>query len=180
MKKSLVLGGLFAAAVLAVACGSDPNTLSNGAGVGAGGGGARGGAGGRPTGGNGGSNGGGNGAGAGNTDPNGAPAAQPPASDNQPPPGVTDNKAKAYFVQTVYPSLMATCGACHAPPGSSGAPVYLSKTSATDAYTMNDYEVYSIVKYLRSLPPVTKKVLRSVCPPFKTKEEQQVAAQAQR
>ena len=37
---------------------------------------------------------------------------------------------------------------------------------------MTDFEVYSIVKYLRSLPPVKNKVLRSVCPPLKTKEEQ--------
>lgn len=37
---------------------------------------------------------------------------------------------------------------------------------------MNDYEVYSIVMYLRSLPPVAKKVPRSVCPPTKTKEQQ--------
>jgi hypothetical protein len=41
---------------------------------------------------------------------------------------------------------------------------------------MTDFEVYSIVKYLRSLPPVKKKVLRSVCPPLKTKEEQTAAA----
>jgi len=39
--------------------------------------------------------------------------------------------------------------------------------------TMNDYEAYSIVKYLRSIPPVSQKVLRSVCPPLKTKDEQQ-------
>jgi hypothetical protein len=32
--------------------------------------------------------------------------------------------------------------------------------------------VYSIVKYLRSIPPVKQKVLRSVCPPLKTKEAQ--------
>lgn len=37
---------------------------------------------------------------------------------------------------------------------------------------MSDFEVYSIVKYLRSLPPVKNKVLRSVCPPIKTKEQQ--------
>jgi mono/diheme cytochrome c family protein len=43
--------------------------------------------------------------------------------------------------------------------------------------TMNDYEVYSIVKYLRSIPAVNQKILRSVCPPLKTKEEQQAAAQ---
>lgn len=41
---------------------------------------------------------------------------------------------------------------------------------------MTDFEVYSIVKYLRSLPPVKNKVLRSVCPPLKTKSEQQAAA----
>lgn len=39
--------------------------------------------------------------------------------------------------------------------------------------TMTDYEVNSIVAYLRSLPPVSQKVLRSVCPPLKTKAEQQ-------
>jgi hypothetical protein len=44
--------------------------------------------------------------------------------------------------------------------------------------TMNDYETYSIVKYLRSIPPVQKRILRSVCPPLKTKEEQQAAADA--
>jgi hypothetical protein len=38
---------------------------------------------------------------------------------------------------------------------------------------MNDYETYSIVKYLRSIPPVNQRVLRSVCPPLKTKEEQE-------
>ena len=32
---------------------------------------------------------------------------------------------------------------------------------------MSDYEAYSIVKYLRSLPPVKNKVPRSVCPPLK-------------
>ena len=37
---------------------------------------------------------------------------------------------------------------------------------------MTDFEVYSIVKYLRSIPPVKNKVPRSVCPPLKTKEEQ--------
>jgi mono/diheme cytochrome c family protein len=37
---------------------------------------------------------------------------------------------------------------------------------------MSDFEVYSIIKYLRSLPPVNNKVLRSVCPPLKTKEQQ--------
>lgn len=37
---------------------------------------------------------------------------------------------------------------------------------------MSDFEVYSIIKYLRSLPPVKNKILRSVCPPLKTKEEQ--------
>jgi hypothetical protein len=44
--------------------------------------------------------------------------------------------------------------------------------------TMNDYEAYSIVKYLRSIPPVSQKVLRSVCPPLKTKDEQRAAADA--
>lgn len=38
--------------------------------------------------------------------------------------------------------------------------------------TMNDYEVYSIVKYLRSIPAVNQKIPRSVCPPLKTKDEQ--------
>jgi mono/diheme cytochrome c family protein len=37
---------------------------------------------------------------------------------------------------------------------------------------MTDFEVYSIVKYLRALPPVNQKILRSVCPPLKTKDEQ--------
>ena len=41
---------------------------------------------------------------------------------------------------------------------------------------MTDFEVYSIIKYLRSLPPVKNKILRSVCPPLKTKEEQTAAA----
>ncbi len=39
---------------------------------------------------------------------------------------------------------------------------------------MSDFEVYSIVKYLRSLPPVNKAVPRSVCPPTKTKEQQNI------
>ena len=38
--------------------------------------------------------------------------------------------------------------------------------------SMSDFEVYSIVKYLRSLPPVNQKIPRSVCPPFKTKDQQ--------
>jgi hypothetical protein len=37
---------------------------------------------------------------------------------------------------------------------------------------MSDFEVYSIVKYLRSIPKVKKQVPRSVCPPTKTKEQQ--------
>ena len=37
---------------------------------------------------------------------------------------------------------------------------------------MTDFEVYSIVMYLRSLPPVKNAVPRSVCPPLKTKDEQ--------
>jgi hypothetical protein len=41
---------------------------------------------------------------------------------------------------------------------------------------MTDFEVYSIVKYLRGLPPVNQKILRSVCPPLKTKEEQTAAS----
>jgi hypothetical protein len=39
---------------------------------------------------------------------------------------------------------------------------------------MSDFEVYSIVKYLRSIPAVKKKVPRSVCPPTKTKEQQKL------
>ncbi len=38
--------------------------------------------------------------------------------------------------------------------------------------TMNDYEAYSIVKYLRSIPAVKQRIPRSVCPPLKTKDEQ--------
>jgi len=41
---------------------------------------------------------------------------------------------------------------------------------------MTDFEVYSIVKYLRALPPVKQKILRSVCPPLKTKDEQTMMA----
>ena len=37
---------------------------------------------------------------------------------------------------------------------------------------MTDFEVYSIVKYLRSIPAVPKQVPRSICPPTKTKEQQ--------
>jgi mono/diheme cytochrome c family protein len=37
---------------------------------------------------------------------------------------------------------------------------------------MTDFEVYSIVKYLRSIPKVSKQVPRSICPPTKTKEQQ--------
>jgi hypothetical protein len=42
--------------------------------------------------------------------------------------------------------------------------------------TMTDFEVDSIVAYLRSIPAVNQKILRSVCPPLKTKAEQQAAA----
>jgi hypothetical protein len=38
--------------------------------------------------------------------------------------------------------------------------------------TMSDFEVYSIVKYLRTVTPVKNVIPRSVCPPLKTKEEQ--------
>jgi hypothetical protein len=34
---------------------------------------------------------------------------------------------------------------------------------------MSDFEVFSIVKYLRSLPPVHQKISTSVCPPLKNK-----------
>lgn len=37
---------------------------------------------------------------------------------------------------------------------------------------MSDFEAYSIVKYLRSLPAVKKAVPRSVCPPTKTRDQQ--------
>lgn len=37
---------------------------------------------------------------------------------------------------------------------------------------MSDFEVYSIVDYLRSIPKVNKKIPRSVCPPTKTKAQQ--------
>jgi hypothetical protein len=37
---------------------------------------------------------------------------------------------------------------------------------------MSDFEVYSIVKYLRDIPPVKKAIPRSVCPPLKTKDQQ--------
>jgi hypothetical protein len=37
---------------------------------------------------------------------------------------------------------------------------------------MSDFEVYSIVLYLRSLPPVRNDVPRSICPPLELKEEQ--------
>ncbi len=37
--------------------------------------------------------------------------------------------------------------------------------------SMSDFEVYSIVAYLRSLPPVKRTVPQSICPPFKTGTE---------
>ena len=37
---------------------------------------------------------------------------------------------------------------------------------------MTDFEAYSIVAYLRSIPKVAKAIPRSVCPPTKTKEQQ--------
>lgn len=37
---------------------------------------------------------------------------------------------------------------------------------------MSDFEAYSIVLYLRSIPAVKKQIPRSVCPPLKTKEQQ--------
>jgi len=40
---------------------------------------------------------------------------------------------------------------------------------------MQDFEVYSIIKYVRTLPSVKQRVPRSVCPPLKSKEEQQLA-----
>lgn len=38
--------------------------------------------------------------------------------------------------------------------------------------TMSDFETYSIVKWLRSLPAVKNTIPRSVCPPLKDKSEQ--------
>jgi hypothetical protein len=119
-------------AALAAACGSDPNTLTNG----------------EPTPGTGGGSGNGNGGGTGNgggvQNPNGAPTAPPAPADNNAPPGVNNNKAKVYFVQTVYPSLMGTCGACHNPPGVNGAPPWLSSSSASDAYTSIEARGYIV------------------------------------
>jgi hypothetical protein len=37
---------------------------------------------------------------------------------------------------------------------------------------MSDYEAYSIVKYLRGLPPVSKPIPKSVCPPTKQEGQQ--------
>jgi hypothetical protein len=36
---------------------------------------------------------------------------------------------------------------------------------------MSDFEAYSIVKYLRALPPVKNQVPRSICPPLKMRDE---------
>lgn len=37
---------------------------------------------------------------------------------------------------------------------------------------MTDFEVFSIIAYLRSLPPVHREIPRSVCAPLKTKKDQ--------
>ena len=42
-------------------------------------------------------------------------------------------QAKAYFEGTVYPELASTCGGCHAPPTSNGAPQWLG-SDAADSY----------------------------------------------
>jgi hypothetical protein len=51
-----------------------------------------------------------------------------------PPPGVSSPTAKDYFIKTVFPELTATCGSCHNPPGSAGAPTFWNTDAAT-AYT---------------------------------------------
>ncbi len=128
----------FAAALVAAAslaaCSSSQGSLGGGDGTGDPGTGDPSG-----TGGSGGSGGNGDTTGGG-----GSSAATPPAQpqDQQPPPGVTDNAAKTFFVQKVDPSLLGTCGGCHAAPGSAGAPVYLSSTSASDGYTMVEARGY--------------------------------------
>ena len=38
--------------------------------------------------------------------------------------------------------------------------------------TMTDFEVFSVIKYLRQLDPVEHTIPRSVCPPLKSKDEQ--------
>jgi hypothetical protein len=52
----------------------------------------------------------------------------------QPPPGITSPSAKDYFIKTVFPELTSTCGGCHNPPGSAGAPAFWNTDAAT-AYT---------------------------------------------
>jgi hypothetical protein len=128
--KSLFLAIVAAGAVAVAACGGDPGSLNNG-----------GGGGGYEPGGYS-SSGGTQQPGGGSS--SGGTVAPPLPGDNTPPPGVTDNAAKTFFVQKVYPSIETTCGSCHAPPGSAGAPVYLSATSASDAYTNIEARGYII------------------------------------
>ncbi len=119
---------LFAAlaGATALACGStDPNTLGGPAPVGGDNGGG-------PA--HGGSSSGGSSSGAatsssssgggGGTTPGVTPAGQPP-------PGISSNTAKDYFIKTVFPELATTCGGCHAPPGSAGAPTFWNADAAT-------------------------------------------------
>ncbi|HVY45806.1 MAG TPA: hypothetical protein VHB21_08005 [Minicystis sp.] len=44
-------------------------------------------------------------------------------------------QAQAYFEATVYPDLVTTCGPCHAPPTSNGAPQWLG-SDAADSYAV--------------------------------------------
>jgi hypothetical protein len=119
---------LFAALTAATvfACGSnDPNTLGGGdPGAGQGGG---------NNGGGGGTNPGGP-VDPGQTNPGGVVIPPGTTGANTPPPGVTDNKAKAFFIKTVFPELSVTCASCHNSPGSGGAPGYWS-TDGSIAYT---------------------------------------------
>ncbi len=112
----------------ALACGgNDPNTLGQNEPGGAGGGSSGNGNGGGPATG---SSGGGGSSG---TTP-GSSSSGGVTPPDQPPPGITSPSAKEYFIKTVFPELTTSCGGCHNPPGSAGAPTFWNADAST-AYT---------------------------------------------
>jgi hypothetical protein len=111
------------AGATALACGGDPNTLGQNAPGAAGG-----------SSGNNGSSGAATSGGTSGTSNPGSSSSGGATPVDQPPPGITSPSAKEYFAKTVFPELTSTCGSCHNPPGSAGAPAFWN-ADASIAYT---------------------------------------------
>jgi mono/diheme cytochrome c family protein len=60
-------------------------------------------------------------------------------------------KAKDYYMQTVHPTLLAQCGACHTT-GASGAPKFMAQDPATSYSTLDSYGGMIVSKETSKLP----------------------------